>query len=109
MLFQQRTAVWQKRERSNVDAFNTLAIIAFLNILVVPTPWEEDVTADYLLRPIGFMFFAVIDSITVTMHLINSIGGRIVAMWHCHILAHVLFLKISIQLLIINNAILCII
>ena len=55
------------------------------------------------------MLFAVIDRVTVTVHLVDGISRRIVTARHTCILGNILLFKILVKLLVVDNTILRII
>lgn len=109
MRLQESATVGQQRKCPDIYTFNAYAVITVLDKFIIAASGKEDIAAYNFFGVILFMILAVVNGITLAVHLIYGISWRIVAAWHIDIFCHILFLKVFVKPFVIDYPIFCII
>ena len=106
MVLEKTAPTGQQRKRPDIHAPNAGAVVPVADVRICAASGKQHISADNLFGAERLVFFTVIDGIPVAVHLVDGIGGRIIAAGHFGIFRAVLFFEITVQPSVVDDAVL---
>ena len=106
MVLEKTAPTRQQRKCPDIHAPDAGAVVPVVDVRIRAASGKQHISADNLFGAERLVFFTVIDGIPVAVHLVDGIGGRIIAAGNIGIFRAVLFFEIAVQPSVVDDAVL---